>query len=1215
MKSTIERMDVEELIKILGEQVPVGVCITQDERICYCNSTFPIAIGYTTDELIGKDSLELIVPEDREMVRENTTKMLKGELLSPYQFRVIHKDGSIRWVMGVVRPIQYHGRRAVLGNYMEITERKQMEEALRESEERYKELANSITDVFFAMDEHLRYTYWNKASEILTGIRAEDALGKSLPEIFTDTTWRKRAEKVYRKVLRTQQPQTFVNDTNLDGRHYTFEISAYPSRSGISVFVRDITESKQAEEALRQSEERYRTMLEVTGDGYFETDLAGNFTFVNDALIRLFGYPREELIGMNYKAYTPEERLNAVFQAYNRMYKTGEPLIDFPSEIIRKDGSRIFSETSAFPIRNDKGEIVGFRGIRRDITERKKAEEALRQSEEKYRSILEEMEDSYFEVDLGGHIIFANSSTCRNLGYPREELIGMSYKGFTAEDDAESVFRIFNEVYQTSTPNKGFPWKTIRKDGSYGFAETSVSLLRNDKGEIIGFRGVGRDITERMQMEEALRESEKKLRLISENSRDIICLHAPDHSYIYVSPACKEILGYEPDELAGTNPWELVHPEDIEALQKEGQEKALQGLPVFLSYRIRKKSGEYIWLESISQMLEDDAGSALGFVTSSRDITERKQAEEALRQSEEKYRALFDSSVIGTFVLDAETMKIAIANQAAAEVFGFSSAEETTGLNPLDLVPPEDKRRILKIIEEDLFERDVRQILEFRMMTKDGREIWISATGARITHGGRLAGLISFTDITERKQAEEALRQSEERYRTILEEMEDSYFETDLSGRLTFVNSATCRSLRYSREELIGMDYRVYTHEDDIESVFRIFNEVYHTGVPNKGFPWKVTHKDGDEGFTETSVSLLRNSKGEVIGFRGVGRDITERKKMEEALELQRAYFQQLFDNSPDAIVLVDTDDRVIQANRGFETLFGYPAGENKGRLINELIIPEGNAKQASILSRIVLENGRVLRKEVVRRRKDGSLVEVSALGYPIRFDDKLVGAYIIYSDVTKRKRMEESIRLAAEEWRKTFDSISDAISIQSRDFQIQRANKAFAKLVHMSPHQLIGKHCYEVIHGTEGPPPSCPHQHTLSTKKSTTAEFYEPQLGIYIQESTSPIFNEKGELIGTVHISRDVTEQKRQNERLMLTDRLASIGELAAGTAHELNNPLTSVIGFSQLLMEKDIPDDIREDLTLIYSEAQRAAGVIKNLLAFARKHTPVKQRNQINN
>jgi two-component system NtrC family sensor kinase len=155
-------------------------------------------------------------------------------------------------------------------------------------------------------------------------------------------------------------------------------------------------------------------------------------------------------------------------------------------------------------LQNEKGEVIGFRGISRDVTERKRAEEALRQSEERYRTILEEMEDSYFEVNLGGYLTFVNNSTCSSLGYSREELLGMSYKNFTAENDIESVFRVFNEVYRTGTPNKGFPWKTVRKDGAQGFAETSVSLLRDGKGDIIGFRGVGRDITMRKKIEDQL---------------------------------------------------------------------------------------------------------------------------------------------------------------------------------------------------------------------------------------------------------------------------------------------------------------------------------------------------------------------------------------------------------------------------------------------------------------------------------------------------------------------------------------------------------------------------------------------------------------------------------------------------------------------------------------------------------------------------------------
>ena len=228
--------------------------------------------------------------------------------------------------------------------------------------------------------------------------------------------------------------------------------------------------------------------------------------------------------------------------------------------------------------------------------------------------------------------------------------------------------------------------------------------------------------------------------------------------------------------------------------------------------------------------------------------------------------------------------------------------------------------------------------------------------------------------------------------------------------------------------------------------------------------------------------------------------------------------------------------------------------------------------------------------------------------------DDLRQQATRLSLEIDQRKLAEEEIRHAAEEWRTTFDSITDLISIHSIDNRIVRMNRAFADAFKSTPKELLGKTCYELVHGTKEPLPNCPHQQTLKTGKSAMAEFFEPSLEMHLQVATSPILDPKGELAGSVHITRDVTERKRMDEQLIMTDRLASIGELASGIAHELNNPLTSVIGFSQLLMEGNIPDEIKEDLGIVCSEAQRASNIVKNLLTFARKHAPVKQLSRVN-
>lgn len=213
-----------------------------------------------------------------------------------------------------------------------------------------------------------------------------------------------------------------------------------------------------------------------------------------------------------------------------------------------------------------------------------------------------------------------------------------------------------------------------------------------------------------------------------------------------------------------------------------------------------------------------------------------------------------------------------------------------------------------------------------------------------------------------------------------------------------------------------------------------------------------------------------------------------------------------------------------------------------------------------------------------------------------------------------KRKRAEDKIKQAAEEWRATFDSIVYLVSIHDRDFRLVRVNKAFADAFEMKPKELIGKTCYEIVHGTNEPVPNCPHKATIETKEPATGEFFAPHPGIHLEVTTSPVFNEKGEVVASVHVARDTTERRQVEEQLIITDRLASVGELASGIAHELNNPLTSVLGFSQLLLGQDMPDDVKEDVKVIYSEAQRAAEVVKNLLIFARKHAPVKQLININ-
>jgi diguanylate cyclase (GGDEF)-like protein/PAS domain S-box-containing protein len=269
--------DLSHLAKAIMANAGIGIYIVQNGKFIFVNELYQKLSGYTDTELLSTYSLNYIYPDDRDMVREEAIKCLKGESFEPYEYRFVKKNDEIMWILETITPIVYKEERATLGNFMDITERKRMEEA------------------------------------------------------------------------------------------------------------------------LRQSEEKYRTILENIEEGYFEVDLAGNFTFFNDSVCLVLGYSREELMGMNNRHYTDKEEFKKVFHAYNKVYKTGEPSREFSQQITVKDGTRRYIEGSISLLKDSSDKPTGFRGILRDITERKKVEEELKKSEQRYLelSIIDDLTQLY----------------------------------------------------------------------------------------------------------------------------------------------------------------------------------------------------------------------------------------------------------------------------------------------------------------------------------------------------------------------------------------------------------------------------------------------------------------------------------------------------------------------------------------------------------------------------------------------------------------------------------------------------------------------------------------------------------------------------------------------------------------------------------------------------------------------------------------------------
>jgi len=384
---------------------------------------------------------------------------------------------------------------------MDITERKRAEEALRVSTERYRDLVERMNEGLAVIDENARITFANPRFCGMLKYSEGEVIGSEAASFFDEEN-RQVLGKELTKRRWGESTQYEITFTAKTGEKIPTLMSAAPIfeggiHRGSYTVITDLTECKRAEEALRESEEKYSTIVEGGNDGVvIVKDL--RFVFANQKIADLTGYAIDEINNLETEKVVTLKYLQMALERYHRRMVGEYMPVAYNIEIIRKDGRKIPVELNNARIEYQGGpaDVIFIR----DITERK--EEALRESEERYRNILESIEDGYFEVDLAGKFTFFNDSLCRIMGYSRDEMVGMSYRTYTVGKDAENLYKTSNQVYRTGKPVEGFAWEVVRKDGDKRFLEVSISLVRNSVGEIVGFRGLARDITERKQAEE-----------------------------------------------------------------------------------------------------------------------------------------------------------------------------------------------------------------------------------------------------------------------------------------------------------------------------------------------------------------------------------------------------------------------------------------------------------------------------------------------------------------------------------------------------------------------------------------------------------------------------------------------------------------------------------------------------------------------------------------
>jgi len=392
----------------------------------------------------------------------------------------------------------------------EVSKLKQTEKVLEQSEEKYRGLVENSFDGIFVQ---------KGPTIIFTNQRLNEMLGYDEGELLGLDHWlvyhpdyqeitRTRAQARMRGEKTTSQYE--VKLQRKDGSWLYGEINArdisFEEETGVQVWVRDITKWKQAEDTLKESEEKYRTILESIDDGYFEVELTGNLTFFNDALCKITGYKRDELFGMNNREYTTPETAKKMYRIFNQVYRTGKPLRIMDYEIILKDGKIIVLEMSTSLIRNPAGAPVGFRGVIRDITSRRKAEEALKESEEKYRTLSEQSTDAIYITTREGELSYINQSFLDLFGYTKEEIANLKAQDMYANPADRSRFQ--RELEKTGSA-KDFEVTLCKKDGAERECLITANVRTADDGSIVGYQGIIRDITEKKLLESQLLQAQK----------------------------------------------------------------------------------------------------------------------------------------------------------------------------------------------------------------------------------------------------------------------------------------------------------------------------------------------------------------------------------------------------------------------------------------------------------------------------------------------------------------------------------------------------------------------------------------------------------------------------------------------------------------------------------------------------------------------------------
>lgn len=894
-KETFEPSD--KLFHALIQNASDAIIVINPElNISYESPSMERLTGRRTNSRIGKNPLEFCHPDDIEKLTEEFIKLLENKISHVnMKIRLQHKDGG--WPTFELVGTNLIDDPEVAGivlNLRDISERQQAENQIRKNEEKYRTLVETMNDGLAVIDKDFILTYVNDKLCEMTGYSRDGIVGQSALKLMSEATVDGVNPDIFREEVRKRREggrgSYEMEITRKDGSRIIVNISPQlitdieGNIDGSFGVITDITERKRAEEALRESQEKLRTVFDSIGDGITVLDLAGNIVDVNETVLRIKGYDREDVIGRFGLDFVAEKDHARATEGIMGLF-SGEveqtPGTEYA--LLAKDGSEIPCEASASLLRDGAGNVVGLISVERDLTERKKDERRLRENEEQYRMLVETSPHGIQENDISGLITFSNKAHHEMNGYAEGEIKGKYiWDLLVTNHDKEELQAYFAKLVSEQPLPVPYFVKNRTKDGRVIEVQVDWNYMHDEQGQLVGFVSIITDITERKRVEQRLQESEDLLKRAEKLAGTGSWQWNLRSNKFVISDGMRLLYGTERKEFTDFKDIveTLVHPDDREEVYKVAERVADKGFGETLTYRVIRPDGEVRWINAtipeVRRFGED--GKLEIMVGAVQDITQRKRDERQLKEREERWK-LFSESATDVFTIWDSKLNLIDNSEKGIQTFfpPGTRKDDLIGKNMTEFIPDEEKagryQDYLNVIKtgKPYFAEDIVPHHKF-----GNRQVSVKAFKV----GEGLGTIV--TDITEKKQAEHQLQESEERLRSFMESATDTFNIWDSNLDLIYTTEKGLKEFfppGTKKEDMLGKNITELAPGIRETGRYDEYLKVLETGKPFFADDVVPSLTLGNRYITQRAFKT-----GDGLGM--ITTDTTERKKAEDELRL-----------------------------------------------------------------------------------------------------------------------------------------------------------------------------------------------------------------------------------------------------------------------------------------------------------------------------------------